>query len=197
MTDSINSKRIRWHYEPISETDIQSNLFDFYYGLSTSVLVIKEPEMFTGKYTCHINMNSTYEIKSSGWIDVKLPFNNTNDDDDEDQLMKIFDENQLGKLAYDYNVPFIFDGNNLNSFGKRIEIGGVFKTECKSIESSYPIHFLWIHLKNSSENIKTIEFVQHDGNRIIIQENNSSSKYLFSYLFLLFSILRFIIDLFY
>jgi len=93
--------------------------------------------------------------------------------------MEMFNENQLGKLANYYNVPFIFDENDLISFSKRIEIGGIFHTECKSVESSYPINFIWIHLKNTSQGIKTIEFVQHDGNRIIIEENKYSSKFLF------------------
>lgn len=157
----------------MNDTDVYSNIFDFYYGPSTSVLVIKEPEMFIGKYTCHVNVNSTYDMKTFGWIDVKLPFNETNEDD---QFMKIFDENQLGELAKNYDIPFIFDENDLTSFGKRIEIGGVFHTECKSTESSYPINFIWIHLKNSSESIKTVQFVQHDGDRIIIEENKYSSK---------------------
>jgi hypothetical protein len=145
-----------------------SNCFDFYYGPSTSVLVVKEPDMFIGKYTCHVNINSTYEIKSIGWIDVKIPANNIKED--------VQFESQLGRLANCYDVPFIFDENDLISFGKGIDIGGMFYTECKSIESSYPIHFIWMHLKNTSKGIKTMQFVQHDGSRIIIKENRYSSK---------------------
>jgi hypothetical protein len=129
--------------------------------------------MFIGKYTCHVNINSTHEIQSFGWIDVKLPLNNTNEDN---QYMEMFDENQLGKVANYYNVPFIFDENDVTSFGKRIEIGGIFHTECRSVESSYPIDFIWIHLRNTSNKTKTIQFVQHDGNKILIKENNYSSK---------------------
>jgi len=100
---------------------------------------------------------------------------------------EIFNENQLGKLANYYNVPFIFDENDLTSFGKRIEIGGIFHTECKSVESSYPINFLWIHLKNKSKRIKTIKFIQHDKNKIIIKENNYSSMFI-SYIIYLYSL---------
>jgi hypothetical protein len=125
--------------------------------------VIKEPDIFNGEYTCHVNINSTYEIKSVGWIDVKLPPYN-----------KLQDP---GKLAKYYNVPFIFDENDLTSFGKRVEIGSGFHTQCKSVESSYPISFIWIHLtNNTSEGVKTIELVQHDGNRIFIDQDKYSSK---------------------
>ncbi|CAF4883383.1 unnamed protein product [Rotaria sp. Silwood1] len=185
---SINSKRIRWHYESLnnSNNNIDTyckqlfqnfDCFDFYYGPSISVLVIKEPDIFIGKYTCQININSTYEIKSIGWIDIKLPSNNI---DEYDQSMKFYNENELGNLAIHYNVPFIFDANDLTSFGKRIQLGGVFYTECKSIESLYPINFLWIHLQNTSERMKTIRFIQHDGNHIIIKENKYLSSLLIS-----------------
>jgi len=131
--------------------------------------------MFIGKYTCHVNINSTYEIKSITWIDVKLPSNDKNNDN---HLMEMYNENDLGQLAYYYNIPFIFDENDLTSFGKRIEIGGIFHTECKSVESTYPINFLWIQLKNTSKGIKTIKFIQHDGNKIIIKRNKFSSKFI-------------------
>jgi hypothetical protein len=137
---------------------------EFYYGPSTSLLVIKEPDMYIGKYTCGVNINSTYEINSTGWIDVKLPSD--------------YNENELEKLASSYNVPFIFDENDATSFGKRVPMGGLFNTQCKSVESSYPITFLWIHLRNTLEGIKTIEFVQHDGKRIRIKEDKYSSKFL-------------------
>jgi hypothetical protein len=131
-----------------------------------SLLVIKEANMFNGKYTCHVNINSTYEIKSYGWIDVKLPLKNG-----------MYNEFDLGKLANYYNVPFIFDENDLTTFGKRVGIGGGFHTECKSVESLYSISFIWIHLRNNtSQGIKTIEFVQHDGDRIFIEENEYSSN---------------------
>ena len=180
----INFQRIRWHYDPlhdsINETDTHCknsfpnfDCFDFYYGPSTSVLVVKEPDMFMGKYTCQININSTHEIKSVGWIDVKLPLNNQKE---KEHAMRMYNENELGKLAIYYNVPFIMDANDLTSFSKRIKTGGVFYTECKSVASSYPIHFLWIHLKNTSKRIKTIKFVQHDGKQIIIQDDKYSSK---------------------
>ncbi|CAF0916965.1 unnamed protein product [Rotaria sp. Silwood1] len=185
----INFKRIRWHYESlydsINDTDIyckrlfnNSDCFDFYYGTSTSILVIKEPDMYVGKYTCHVNINSTYEITSSGYIDVKLPLNDINDND---ETMGMYNEKELGKLAIQYNVPFILDENDLTSFGKRVQIGGSFLTKCQSVQSSYPIHFLWIHLKNSSNNeqserIKTIRFIQNDDIRIKIQGNKYSSS---------------------
>ncbi len=134
--------------------------------------------MYIGKYTCHVNINSTYEIKSSGYIDVKLPLNDINE---YDESMGMYNEKELGKLALHYNVPFILDENDATSFGKRIQIGGSFFTKCQSVRSSYPIHFLWIHLKNTSdtehsERIKTSHFIQNDGKRIKIQENKYSSK---------------------
>ncbi|CAF2956287.1 unnamed protein product [Rotaria sp. Silwood2] len=185
----INFKRIRWHYESLydstNDTDIyckrlfnNSDCFDFYYGTSTSVLVIKEPDMYVGKYACHVNINSTYEITSSGYIDVKLPLNDMNDND---ETMGMYNEKELGKLAIQYNVPFILDENDLTSFGKRVQIGGSFLTKCQSVQSSDPIHFLWIHLKNSSnieqsERIKAIRFIQNNDIRITIQENKYSSS---------------------
>ncbi|CAF3313677.1 unnamed protein product [Rotaria socialis] len=183
-SSSINSKRIRWHYESLHEPNNDVNTsckqlfhnfdcFDFYYGPSTSLLIIKEPDMFIGRYTCQVNLNSTYEIKSIGWIDVKLP---ANDIRENDPSMRVYNENELGKLAKYYNVPFIFDAADLTSFSKRVEIGGIFSVECKSIETKYPIEFLWIHLKNASDGIKTVRFIRNDGNRIIIQDNKNSSS---------------------
>ncbi|CAF4227659.1 unnamed protein product [Rotaria sp. Silwood2] len=188
----INFKRIRWHYESLydstNDTDIyckrlfnNSDCFDFYYGTSTSVLVIKEPDMYVGKYACHVNINSTYEITSSGYIDVKLPLNDMNDND---ETMGMYNEKELGKLAIQYNVPFILDENDLTSFGKRVQIGGSFLTKCQSVQSSDPIHFLWIHLKNSSnieqsERIKAIRFIQNNDIRITIQENKYSKRMIF------------------
>jgi hypothetical protein len=133
--------------------------------------------MYIGKYTCHVNINSTYEITSSGYIDVKLPLNDMNEDD---ESMGMYNENELGKLARYHNVPFILDENDRTSFGKRIQIGGSFYTQCQSVHSSYPISFLWIHLKNTtdiqqSERLKTIRFIHNDGTRIKIQENKYSS----------------------
>jgi hypothetical protein len=84
-------------------------------------------------------------------------------------------ENLSEKLAHIYNVPFIIDDNNLTSYGKRIETGGIFQIECKSIESSSPIDFIWIHLNNSSKGMKTARFIQHDGEKFFIQENQFSS----------------------
>ena len=159
-SDSINSKRIRWHYESFHHTN-DSDSFDFYYGPSTSILVVKEPDMFSGKYTCHVNINSTYFVKSSGWVDTKFPLNEID---------------QSEKLARIYNVPFIIDDkDNLTSLGKRMETGGIFQIECKSIESSSPIDFIWIHLNNSSKGMKTVRFIQHDGEKFFIQENQFSS----------------------
>jgi hypothetical protein len=188
ISHHINFKRIRWHYESLydstNDTDTHckrlfnnSECFDFYYGPSTSVLVIKEPDMYIGKYTCHVNINATYEITSSGYIDVKLPLNDLNEDD---ESMGMYNEKELGKLAGHYNVPFILDENDLTSFGKRIQIGGSFFTKCQSVQSSYPINFLWIHLKNStdieqSERMKTIRFIYNDNKRIKIQEDKYSS----------------------
>ncbi|CAF2073756.1 unnamed protein product [Rotaria magnacalcarata] len=185
----INFKRIRWHYESLydssNDTDTyckrlfnNSDCFDFYYGTSTSVLVIKEPDMYIGKYSCHVNINSTYELTSSGYIDVKLP---TNDIDDNDESMGSFNDKELGKLAIKHNVPFILDENDVTSFGKRIQIGGSFFTKCQSVQSSYPIHFLWIHLKNisateQSEKIKTIRFIDNNDTRIKVEETKYSSS---------------------
>jgi len=187
----INFKRIRWHYESlndsINESDTHckrlfnnSDCFEFYYGTSTSALVIKEPDMYIGKYSCHVNINSTYEITSSGYIDVKLPLNNLDDDDNDDESMGMYSEKELGKLAVHYNVPFILDENDVTSFGKRVQIGGSFQTTCQSVQSSHPIHFLWIHLKNSSdidpsERIKTIRFIHNDNKRIKIHNRKFSS----------------------
>jgi len=183
-----NFKRIRWHYESlydsINDTDTHckrlfnnSDCFDFYYGPSTSILVIKEPDMYIGKYTCHVNINSTYEMITSGYIDIKLPLN---DVDENDESMGMYNEKELGKLAIHYNLPFILDENDLTSFGKRVQIGGLFSTICQSVQSSYPINFFWIHLKNTSdieqsERIKTIRFIENDGKRIKIQDNKYSS----------------------
>ncbi len=133
--------------------------------------------MYIGKYTCHVNINSTYEITSSGYIDVKLPLNNL---DEDEESMGMYNEKELGKLAIHYNVPFILDENDVTSFGKRVQIGGSFHTKCQSVSSSYPIHFLWIHLKNTSdleqsERLKTIHFIQNDGKRIQIHDNKYSS----------------------
>jgi hypothetical protein len=190
ISHHINFKRIRWHYESlydsINDTDTHckrlfnnSDCFDFYYGSSTSVLVIKEPDMYIGKYTCHVNMNSTYEITSSGYIDVKLPLN---DLDEDEESMGMYNEKELGKLAIHYNVPFILDENDPTSFGKRVQIGGSFHTKCQSVQTSYPIDFLWIHLKNTSdfeqsERLKTIHFIQNDSKRIQIHNNKYSSMY--------------------
>ena len=180
---SINFKRIRWDYESLYDTDTSckhlfnnSDCFDFYYGPSTSLLVVKEPDLFIGKYTCHVNLNSTHEIKSTAWIDVKLPSYGI---DEDNPLMEMYHENELGILASYYNVPFIFDDNDLTSFGKRVQLGGIFHTQCKSVESSYAISFIWMHLRNTLEGLKTIRFVQHDGNRILIEESEYSSKPLF------------------
>jgi hypothetical protein len=128
--------------------------------------------MFSGKYTCDVNINSTYQMKSTGWINMKFPMNEIN------QFINIYNENQSEKLAHIYNVPFIIDDKDLTSFSKRIEIGGIFQTECKSVESSSPISFIWIHLKDSSKGIKTIKFIQHDGTKIFINENQFSSTFL-------------------
>jgi len=133
--------------------------------------------MYIGKYTCHVNINSTYELTSSGYIDVKLPLNNL---DEDDESMGMYNEKELGKLAIHYNLPFILDENDVTSFGKRVQIGGSFSTKCQSVQSSYPINFLWIHLKNTSdieqsERIKTIRFIENDGKRIKIQDNKYSS----------------------
>ncbi len=181
----ISFKRIRWHYESLhNETNTyckqllnSSDCFDFYYAPSTSLLVVKEPDMFIGKYSCHVNINATYEMKSTGYIDVKLPSNNKRNEDDEHIGMQ-YSESELGKLANYYNVPFIFDENDLTSFGKRVQLGGIFHTICKSIESSYPISFIWIQLKNTSKGIKTIRFVHNNQHRIIIDNKKSSSKFL-------------------
>jgi hypothetical protein len=186
----INFKRIRWNYESlkdsINDTDTHckrlfnnSDCFDFYYGPSTSVLVIKEPDMYIGKYTCHVNINSTYELTSSGYIDVKLPLN---DLDEDEESMGMYNEKELGKLANHYNVPFILDENDVTSYGKRVQIGGSFHTKCQSIQTSYPTQFIWIHLKNTSdhhqsERLKTVRFIQNDGKRIQIHENKYSSTY--------------------
>ena len=186
----INFKRIRWHYQslsdPFNDTDTHckhlfnnSDCFDFYYGVSTSVLVIKEPDMYNGKYTCHVTMNSSYEMTSTGYIDVKLPPTDILDDDEES--MGMFNERELGKLAENNHVPFILDENDLTSFGKRVQIGGSFHTQCQSISSIYPIDFVWILLKNTSDNlgserIKTVQFIQPDHRRIQIVETKFSSK---------------------
>lgn len=191
-SNHINFKRIRWHYESLydssNDTDTyckrmfnNSDCFDFYYGPSTSVLVIKEPDMYIGKYSCHVNINSTYELTSSGYVDVKLPLN---DLEENDESMSLYNEKELGKLATKYDVPFILDENDITSFGKRIQIGGSFFTKCQSVQSSQPVQFLWIHLKNSSdmeqtEKIKTIRFIENDDIRIKIQETKYSSMHTF------------------
>lgn len=185
----INFKRIRWHYQslsdPYNETETHckhlfnnSDCFDFYYGVSTSVLVIKEPDLYSGQYSCHVMVNASYEISTSGYIDVKLPPTDLVDDDEES--MGMFNERELGKLAASHNVPFILDENDLTSFGKRVQIGGTFHSRCESIPSVYPINFLWILLKNSSdgyssEKVKTVQFIQADQRRIKIEENKHSS----------------------
>lgn len=184
----INFKRIRWHYESpresFNETDTHckhlfnnSDCFEFYYGVSTSVLVIKEPDMYNGKYTCHVTMNSSSEMTSSGYIDVKLPSSDLSEDE---ESMGLYNEQELGKLASSYGVPFILDENDPTSFGKRVQIGGSFHTRCQSISSTYPITFLWMLLKNTSdeqtsEKIKSIHFVQPDDRRIKLDENKFSS----------------------
>ena len=162
-----------------SDTDCKhlfnsSDCFDFYYGPSTSVLVVKEPDIFTGKYTCQINVNASYELNSVGWIDVKLPSNDLHDDE---QAIKMFTEDELGKLATRHQVPFILDEHELASFGQRVQNGGVFHTHCRSVESVSPISFLWLHLRNSTrEKLKTIRFLQHDGAKILIETNKHSSR---------------------
>ena len=184
----INFKRIRWHYESpresFNDTDTHckhlfnnSDCFEFYYGVSTSVLVIKEPDMYNGKYTCHVTMNSSSEMTSSGYIDVKLPSSDLSEDE---ESMGLYNEQELGKLANSYGVPFILDENDPTSFGKRVQIGGSFHTRCQSISSTYPITFLWMLLKNTSdeqtsEKIKSIHFVQPDDRRIKLDENKFSS----------------------
>ena len=94
--------------------------------------------------------------------------------------MGMYSEQELGKLAIHHNLPFILDENDLTSFGKRVQIGGSFLTKCYSVQSSYPINFLWIHLKNAShtelsERIKTVQFIKNDDRRIKIKETKYSS----------------------
>ncbi|CAF1023620.1 unnamed protein product [Adineta steineri] len=188
-SNSINAKRIRWHYESFHDSNNESNThckhlfnnsdcFDFYYGPSTSVLVVKEPDMFIGQYTCHININSTYEVNSIAWIDVKLP---SYDKNANDEYIEMYNESELGKLANYHNVPFILDENDLTSFGKRVQIGGIFHTKCISTETSYPISFTWIQLKSALKGIKTMRFIHNDEYKIkIINKKYSSSLYIYS-----------------
>jgi hypothetical protein len=190
-TSMINSKRIRWHYEPLNDSESlcqnrlnNSDCFDFYYGPSTSVLVVKEPDLFMGKYMCRITFNSTYELKSIGWIDVKLPANEIStidehdDDDDDEQRSAMFDENELSRLARYYHVPFISDENDLIGFGRRVEIGGLFHSQCRSVASSSSISFTWLHLRTrNNEKLKSMQFIEHDGKRIHIHEETFSSRF--------------------
>ncbi|CAF1353532.1 unnamed protein product [Adineta ricciae] len=180
----IHAKRIRWHYESLDHTnqDIlthckhlinSSDCFDFYYGSSLSLLIVKESNLFNGKYTCHIHVNSTYEINSTAWVDVKLPSSDVNEDE---ESTAVFNENDAIQLAKDYDVPFIIDDNDVTSFGKRTQINGIFHTTCRSIESSHPISFLWLQLKHTSKGIKTIRLLHDDGHRVRIRNTNSSSS---------------------
>lgn len=185
----INFKRIRWHYDSLLNTSHEndhtcknlfnsSDCFDFYYGPSTSVLVVKEPDLYSGKYSCHVTINSTHDISTSGYIDVKLP---SNEFDDEEESINMFNEKELAQLAHSYNVPFILDEVDPASFGKRVQVGGIFQTRCQSISTSDSNDFLWFKLKNGtddrqSERIKTIHFIQSDGKRILIENKKFSSK---------------------
>ena len=68
-----------------------------------------------------------YRIKSTEWINIKSPRN---------------EENQSTRLVNIHNVVYIVD--------KRMESGGIFHTECQSGKSSFPINFIWIHLRETS-----------------------------------------------
>lgn len=172
ISSTINSKRIRWHYESLndSETPCQNlshnpECFEFYYGASTSVLVVKEPDIFMGKYTCRLSLNATFELKSVGWIDVKLPAHDA------------FDEDELGRLAVDAQVPYIVDGNDPTSFGRRVQLGGLFYSRCQSVASSSLMTFTWLHLRNKThDKMKNIRFLQDDGKRIHIQDEPHASE---------------------
>lgn len=178
----MNSKRIRWHYESLNNTESycqhrlnNSDCFDFYYGPSISVLVVKEPDMFMGKYTCRINVNSSYDLESTGWIDVKLPSHEYLSD--EEPLSTAFDENELGQIAQSYQVPFILDEREMTSYGQRVELGSLFHSPCQSVASASPINFTWIYLQNKpKEKVKNMRFVQDDGKRILIETDSFSSK---------------------
>ncbi|CAF0801888.1 unnamed protein product [Didymodactylos carnosus] len=223
--------RIRWHYE-FDNNDLNENknendefysttgylnckrmlnnseCFEFYYGKTEnmSVLVVKEPDIYKGTYSCRINVNSTFELKSHGMIDVKQPLNDINDIYDTTTMLN---ENELSKLAMRYQVPFILDESDAASFGKRVQIGtcslekvkikfvkvllilltdGTFHTKCESINSKHVTEFLWIHLKNrtiSKENrlmiqqdkTKIIRIVQTD-RRVQIQNSGNTSMFL-------------------
>ena len=92
-----------------------------------SVLIVKEPSMFRRRYA--------YRIKSTEWINIKSPRN---------------EENQSTKLVNIHNVVYIVDDNDVTLFDKRMESGGIFHTECQSGKSSFPINFIWIHLRETS-----------------------------------------------
>ena len=184
IAPSIPAKRIRWHYETSHHSNHEtlthckhllnnSECFDFYYGPSLSLLVVKEPDLFVGKYSCHVNVNSTYELNSTGWIEVKSL---SSDHNGSEESTTVSSTNDLQTLAGDYDVPLIVDENQFTSFGKRVPSGGIFHTTCQSVESSHPISFLWLQLRNSSKGMKTVRFVHDDGRRVRIKNDNGSSK---------------------
>ncbi|CAF0867261.1 unnamed protein product [Didymodactylos carnosus] len=206
--------RIRWHYESdkndlienINENEIDdfysttsylnckrilnnSDCFEFYYSTTEnmSLLVVKEPDVYKGTYSCRINMNSTYELKSHGFIDIKQPLK---DIDDNEDVLTMFNENELSNLAMRHQVPFILDESDTASFGKRIQIDGTFHTKCESINSKNAIEFLWIHLKNRTiskenrlttqqEETKIIRIVQPDRRVRIQSSRNTSHLYIY------------------
>ena len=185
ISSNINSKRIRWHYESLNNSDTfcqnrlnNSDCFDFFYGPSTSVLVVKEPDMFMGKYTCQISVNSSYELKSTGWIDVKLPMNEYSHD--EEPISTAFDENELGQIAQSHQVPFILDEKEMTSYGQRVELAGLFRSSCRSVPNvKSTIHFTWIFLRSKpEEKLKQMRFIHDDGKRILIENERFSSTLL-------------------
>ena len=170
-SSTINPKRIRWHYEPSTdaETSCQNRLtnsecFEFYSGTSTSLLVVKEPDVYPGKYTCRVRLNATAELRSVAWIDVKLPVMEN-------------DEQFAGRLAMEHRVPYIVDENEPTSFGRRVPLGGLFHTRCQSVASSSSLNFTWLQLRNKSkEKMKNMRVIEDDGKRIRIQQQSHTSE---------------------
>lgn len=187
VSSNISGKRIRWHFQSPNSTENfcenqfnDNDCFEFYYGPSTSLLVVKDIDLFSGKYSCHVTMSKDHHLSSSAWIDTKLPPKNMlNENRDEQINNNLSFEKDSIKLARDFDVPFITDQYEIHPYGQRVEIGGIFHTYCPSIvTNSLPTNFAWLHLNTKSRNrSKSMRFVHDDQNRIRIRTDRNSSSF--------------------
>lgn len=136
--------------------------------------MVKEPDLFIGKYICEISLNKSFSLSSTGWIDVKF---STKNSFNEDQTIDSFSlENELSKMAQELHLPLIIDQRQDNPYGQRVEIGGTFHSECHSINSSEPIKFIWLHFTNASRTVRIL----HNGDdlqRVQFNEQEFSSEF--------------------